>query len=83
MFLYIMLVIGGKMLMVVLFFIGCGGLDVGLVFFGFDVLFVNDILLYVCDVYLYNYLEMDYCFGDVVVIKSFLKVELLVGCYLC
>jgi DNA (cytosine-5)-methyltransferase 1 len=64
-------------------FSGCGGSDAGLIKLGVDVVVANDILPYAKDVYEANHPDTDYILGNVADIKSFPKVDLLVGCYPC
>ena len=68
---------------VVSLFAGCGGSDEGLINAGFEVLMANDISPYARDTYLANQPETDFQLRDVCNIKSFPKVDLLVGCYPC
>ena len=64
-------------------FSGCGGSDAGIIKAGFDVLMANDKLPYARDVYLANHPDTDYILGNVELIPSFPKADLLVGCYPC
>jgi DNA (cytosine-5)-methyltransferase 1 len=64
-------------------FSGCGGSDAGVTEAGFDVLMTNDKLPYARDVYLANLPETDYILGNVELIRSFPKADILVGCYPC
>jgi len=64
-------------------FSGCGGSDEGLHRLGVDIVLANDIMPYAKDVYLANLPSTDYKLCNVNTIKSFPKVDLLVGCYPC
>ena len=64
-------------------FTGCGGSDFGARAAGFKILMANDILPYARDVYMANQEETDYLLGDISLIESFPKADLLIGCYPC
>lgn len=64
-------------------FSGCGGSDAGLHAAGFETVLANDLFEYAKDLYLANLPETDFQCCDVGEIRSFPKVELLVGCYPC